>query len=309
MATTRMLKGQEQERAQERTPLHSTVRRSSVKVADILSYLFLIVVVILSLYPLFWMITSSFKPGEDIATTPLSLDLHTLTLNNYAALLSSVPIWVGFQNTMIVLIFKGALTLFFCPLAGFAFAKYRFRGRDLLFTLVLATLMLPPIVMLVPLLLEMGALGWVDSYQALILPGAIGAFSIFWMRQQIAEVPDELMDAGRIDGCTPFGLYWRIIVPLIRPALAALAILTFLDIYNDFVWPVVVTNTDDMQTLQVMLSALATQINNAQPGLTGHDAWGEVLAACTLATLPVLILFIVLQRQFVKGILSGGVKG
>lgn len=284
-------------------------RRSTFKVADILSYLFLIVVVIFSLYPLFWMITSSFKPGEDIASAPLSLDLHTLTLNNYTALLSSVPLWVGFKNTLIVLIFKGALTLFFCPLAGFAFAKYRFRGRDLLFTLVLATLMLPPIVMLVPLLLEMGTLGWVDSYQALILPGAIGAFAIFWMRQQIAEVPDELMDAGRIDGCTPFGLYWRIIVPLIRPAMVALAILTFLDIYNDFVWPIVVTNTDDMQTLQVMLSTLATQINNAQPGLVQYDAWGQVLAACTLATLPVLILFIVLQRQFVRGILSGGVKG
>ncbi len=291
-------------------PLERVVRRRfPVKAADILSYAFLLVVVVLSLYPLYWMITSSFKPGADIATTPLSLDIHSLSLNNYVALLSSVPIWVGFKNTLIVLICKGALTLFFCPLAGFAFAKFHFRGRNALFTLVLSTLMLPPIVMLVPLLLEMGGLDWVNTYQALILPGAIGAFSIFWMRQQIAEVPDELLDAGRIDGCTSFGLYWRIVLPLIQPALAALGILTFLDIYNDFVWPVIATNTDDMQTLQVMLSALATQINNAQPGLTGHDAWGEILAASTLATLPVLILFIVLQRQFIRGILSGGVKG
>lgn len=296
--------------SQSRSLTHtSSARRFSFKVGDILSYVFLLVVVVLSLYPLYWMISSSFKPGVEIATAPLSLDIRTLSFNNYVALLSSVPIWVGFKNTFIVLLGKGALTLFFCPLAGFAFAKFRFRGRDLLFTLVLSTLMLPPIVMLVPLLLEMGGLDWVNSYQALILPGAIGAFSIFWMRQQIAEVPDELLDAGRIDGCTSFSLYWRIILPLIQPALAALAILTFLDIYNDFVWPVVVTNSDDMQTLQVMLSALATQINNAQPGLTGHDAWGEILAASTLATLPVLILFIVLQRQFIRGILSGGVKG
>ena len=139
-----------------------------------------------------------------------------------------------------------------------------------------------------------------------VLPGSAVLIRIV---QQIAEVPDELLDAGRIDGCTSFGLYWRIVLPLIQPALAALAILTFLDIYNDFVWPVIATNTDDMQTLQVMLSALATQINNAQPGLTGHDAWGEILAASTLATLPVLILFVVLQRQFIRGILSGGVKG
>jgi multiple sugar transport system permease protein len=294
---------------QSRSVTRAVRRRFPVKVADILCYVFLLVVVVLSLYPLYWMITSSFKPGADIATAPLSLDIHTLSLNNYAALLSSVPIWVGFKNTLIVLICKGVLTLFFCPLAGFAFAKFHFRGRNVLFTLVLATLMLPPIVMLVPLLLEMGSLDWVNTYQALILPGAIGAFSIFWMRQQIAEVPNELLDAGRIDGCTSFALYWRIILPLIQPALAALAILTFLDIYNDFVWPVIVTNTDDMQTLQVMLSALATQINNAQPGMTGHDAWGEILAASTLATLPVLILFIVLQRQFIRGILSGGVKG
>lgn len=295
--------------SQSRAVAHVSPRRFHFRLADLLSYLFLLVVVVLSLYPLYWMITSSFKPGSDIATTPLSLDVHTLSFNNYTSLLSSVPIWIGFKNTLIVLICKGALTLFFCPLAGFAFAKFHFRGRDLLFTLVLSTLMLPPIVMLVPLLLEMGNLNWVDTYQALILPGAIGAFSIFWMRQQIAEVPNELLDAGRIDGCSSFGLYWRVVLPLIQPALAALAILTFLDIYNDFVWPVIVTNSDDMQTLQVMLSALATQINNAQPGLTGHDAWGEILAASTLATLPVLILFIVLQRQFIRGILSGGVKG
>lgn len=282
---------------------------SRFRAGSVATYAALLVVVFLSLYPLFWMVMSSFKPGSDIATAPLSMDIRTFSLSNYTTLLSAVPLWIGFQNTLIVLLFKGALTLIFCPLAGFAFAKFRFRGRKLLFTLVLSTLMLPPIVLLVPLLLEMGTLGWVDTYQALILPGAIGAFSIFWMRQQIAEVPDEMLDAGRIDGCTSFDLFWRIVVPVIRPALAALAVLAFLDIYNDFVWPVVVINTDEMQTLQVMLSALATQINNAQPGLTGHNAWGEVLAACTLATLPVLILFIVLQRQFIRGILSGSVKG
>jgi ABC-type glycerol-3-phosphate transport system permease component len=287
----------------------SARRHYYLRPANILSYIVLVFLALLALYPLFWMFLSSLKPGEDIATAPLSLDLQALSLNNYTALLSAVPLWVGFQNTLIVLTCKGALTMFFCPLAGFAFAKFRFRGRELLFTLVLSTLMLPPIVLLVPLLLDMGALQWVDTYQALILPGAIGAFGIFWMRQQIAEVPDELIDAGRIDGCTPFGLFWRIVVPIIRPALAALAILTFLDIYNDFVWPVIVTSSDNMQTLQVMLSALYTQINNAQPGLAGHDAWGEVLAASTLATLPILALFLALQRQFIRGLLSGSVKG
>jgi ABC-type glycerol-3-phosphate transport system permease component len=296
-------------------PIQSRTRapkasRRSLKIADIFIYILLIIVVAITLYPVFWMVISSFRGGEDIAAAPLSLNLHALTLNNYGVLLSSVPMGLGFQNTLIVLIFKGGLTLFFCPLAGFAFAKFRFRGRNVLFALVLATLTVPLVVTLIPLLLEMGTLNWVDSYQGLIFPGAISAFYIFWMRQQIAEeVPDEILDAAKIDGCSTFGMFWRVVVPIIRPAMAALAILTFLDIYNDYVWPLIVTSSTQMQTLQVMLSTLETAINNAQPGLSGHAVWGEVLAGTTLATIPVLILFLVMQRQFIRGILSGGLKG
>jgi multiple sugar transport system permease protein len=272
-------------------------------------YVFLVGVTVITLYPLFWMVLSSFRSGEDIATAPLTIDLHALSVDNYTALLTAVPLGVGFKNTAIVIACKGALTLFFCPLAGFAFAKYRFRGRNLLFTVLLSTLMVPPIVLIIPLLLEMGAAGWVNTYQALVLPGAVDAFSIFWMRQVIAGVPNEMLDAGRIDGCSPFGLYWRVVLPVIRPGLAALAVLTFIGIYNDFVWPVIAINSDDMQTLQVMLSALATQINAAQVGASGANAWGEILAASTLASLPVLILFVALQRHFVQGALAGSVKG
>lgn len=289
------------------TPLISPGLRTRVQ--DALVYAFLTFLAFIFLYPLYWMFTSSLKFGPDIATAPLTFNINALTIDNYKSLLQTIPLWNGFKNTAIVMVFKGALTLFFCPLAGFAFAKYRFRGRSALFTLMLSTLMLPPIVMLIPLLLQMGALGWVDSYQALILPGAINAFAIFWMRQQIAEVPDELLDAGRVDGCSSFGLYWRIVVPVIRPALAALGILTFLDIYNDFVWPVVVTNSTRMQTIQVLLSDLANQINNMQVGVVGANAWGQLLAASTIATLPVLVLFVALQRHFIRGILSGSLKG
>jgi ABC-type glycerol-3-phosphate transport system permease component len=278
-------------------------------VGDLFTYLFLIVAVVLTLYPLFWMIISSLKPAADILGAPLSLDLGHLSFSSYAALLSSIPIAVGFKNTLIVMIFKGGLTMFFCPLAGFAFAKFRFRGRDFLFSVILATFMLPFVVMIIPLFLEMGTLDWVNTFPGLILPGAVGAFGIFWMRQSIAEIPDELLDAGKVDGCSAFGLYWRIVVPIIRPALAALAILTFLGIYNDFIWPVIITNSSDMQTLQVMLFSLSSQINNAQPGLNGGNVWGEVMAAFTIATVPVLILFIAMQRQFIRGILAGGLKG
>lgn len=284
-------------------------KHRSFKIVDLFVYLLLLVVALITLYPVFWMAISSFRAGEDIAAAPLSLNLHTLTLQNYATLLTSVPLGTGFQNTLIVLICKGGMTLFFCPLAGFAFAKFRFRGRNVLFALVLATLTVPLVVTLIPLLLEMGALNWVDTYQGLIFPGAVSAFYIFWMRQQIAEVPDELLDAAKIDGCSAFGTFWRIVLPIIRPAMAALAILTFLDIYNDYIWPLIVTSSTQMQTLQVMLSTLEVAINNAQPGLTGHDVWGEILAGTTLATIPVLILFLVMQRQFIRGILAGGLKG
>lgn len=279
------------------------------RVGSIFPYLFLMVLALFFLYPLIWMIFSSFKTGSDIATQPLSFHIDAATLDNYVSLVRNVPLHIGFQNTAIVLIFKGSLTMLFCPLAGFAFAKFRFRGRNVLFTLVLGTMMLPPVTMLIPLLLEMGKLGWINTYQALILPGAVNAFSIFWMRQQIAEVPDELLDAGRMDGCTNWDLYWKIVLPVIRPTLAALAILTFLDIYNDFVWPVIAVNSVRMQTLQVMLSDLYNQINNMQVGAIGQNAWGQVLAASSIATLPVLILFIILQRYFIQGILAGSIKG
>jgi ABC-type glycerol-3-phosphate transport system permease component len=280
-----------------------------IKVGDILAYLFLGILAVFFLGPLLWMILSSFKAGPDIATDPLGFNPRAMSLDSYTGMLKNVPLWTGFLNTIIVILAKGSMNLFFCPLAGYAFAKLRFRGRDVLFTVLLATLMLPVIVMLIPLLLEMGALGWVDTYQALIFPGAVGAFYIFFMRQQMADVPNELIDSGRVDGAGPFRIYWSIVLPMMRPALAALAILTFLDIYNDFVWPVIVTNSLDKQTLQVMLSYLYTQINNASVGTAGANAWGQVLAASTLATIPLLILFVALQRQFIRGVMAGALKG
>jgi multiple sugar transport system permease protein len=284
-------------------------RMPRVRISTTLGYLVLIGVTAVSLYPLYWMVTSAFKPGVTIITQPLSFHPHAATLANFRGVLANTPLGTGFANTAIVLALKGSITLLFCPLAGYAVAKFEFRGKQFLFAFVLLTLMLPTLVLMIPLLLEMSTLNWVNSYQALILPGAIDAFSIFWMRQVIAEYPDELLDAGRIDGCGPFSLYWRLVVPAIRPGLAALAVLTFLNIYNDFVWPVVVTNTEHMQTLQVVLSNLASTINANQLGADWHSVWGELLAGSTIATIPVLVLFLILQRQFMRGILAGSVKG
>ena len=163
--------------------------------------------------------------------------------------------------------------------------------------------------LIIPLLFEMKELGWVNTYQALILPGSIDAFAIFWMRQVIAAVPDELLDAGRVDGCGEFGVFWRVVVPVIRPGLAGLAVLTVMNIYNDFVWPVIVANSSRMATLQVMLSTLAQQITGNKIGADYATVTGELLAASSVALIPLLIIFIALQKHFINGILAGSVKG
>lgn len=273
------------------------------------SNIFLLVLTVAFLAPVAWAILSAFKPAGDIIRDPLGFDPTTFTLDNFRGMFQDVPIASGFLNTGIVLVVKGAITLFCAPLAAYAFAKYDFRGKDIIFGTVLLTLMLPTIVLIIPLLLEMKELGWVNTYQALVLPGSVDAFAIFWMRQVITAVPDELLAAARVDGCGEFGIFWRIVVPVIRPGLAGLAVLTIMNIYNDFVWPVVVASSSKMATLQVVLSTLAQNISGNKVGADYATVTGELLAASSVALIPLLILFIVLQKHFINGILAGSVKG
>lgn len=273
------------------------------------SHAFLLLLMIGFLAPVAWGVLSAFKPANDIIRAPLVFNPGEFTLDNYIAMFQDVPIGQGFLNTGIVLVIKGSITLFFAPLAAYGFAKYTFVGKNLIFGAVLITLMLPTIVLIIPLLLQMKALGWVNTYQALILPGAIDAFAIFWMRQVISAVPDELLDAARVDGCTEFGIFWRVVIPVIRPGLAGLAVLTIMNIYNDFVWPVVIASSEQMSTLQVVLSTLAQNITGNRIGADYATVTGELLAASSVALIPLLVLFIALQRHFINGILAGSVKG
>lgn len=277
--------------------------------ASISSHAFLVALTVAFLAPVAWAIVSAFRPAADIIGDPMGIDLTTLTLDNFTRMFADVPIGQGFVNTAIILVVKGTLTLVLAPLAAYGFAKYRFPLKDLLFGTVLLTLMLPTIVLIIPLLLEMKELGWVNTYQALILPGAIDAFAIFWMRQVITAVPDELLDAARVDGCGELGIYVRIVVPVIRPALAGLGVLTVMNIYNDFVWPVVIASSERMATLQVVLSTLAQNITGNRIGADYATVTGELLAAASIALVPLLVIFILLQRHFINGILAGSVKG
>ena len=272
------------------------------------AYLIMAVAVLVFVFPLAWMVTNSMRPGSSILNDPLGVEPGQFTLGNWRAMLANIPIIQALGNTAVVVVFKGAITLIFCPLAGYGFAKFDFPFKRALFAFVMVTLMLPTLVLIIPLLVQMGALGWINTYQALILPGAIDAFSVFWMRQVIAEVPDELIDAARVDGAGILRTFYSIIVPVIRPGLAALAVLSLFNIYNDLVWPIVAINDQQHQTLAILLAGLATNVTGAQTSASSADLWGQLLAASTFATVPTVIIFIVLQRHFVRGLLAGSVR-
>src|SRR5918993_3972447 len=205
-------------------------RRSRREPPQVGSQVFLMLLTVAFLAPVAWAVVSAFKPAVEIIRDPLGFDPSQFTVDNFVAMFGDVPLASGFLNTAIVLVLKGAITMVFAPLAGYAFAKYDFPGKNLLFGTVLLTLMLPTIVLIIPLLLEMKEFGWVNTYQALILPGAIDAFAIFWMRQVISAVPDELLDAARVDGCGEVGIFWRLVVPVIPPRPARLPLLPGMNI-------------------------------------------------------------------------------
>lgn len=269
----------------------------------------LIVLVCLAFcFPLWWMIVNTLRPGSLILNDPLGFDPRDFSLRNWQAMFANVPIIRALGNTAVVVGIKGGITMVFCPLAGYGFAKFDFPFKRQLFGFVMMTLMLPTLVLIIPLLVQMGELGWVNTFQALILPGAIDAFSVFWMRQVISDVPDELIDAAKIDGAGILRVFYSVIVPVIRPGLAALAVLSLFNIYNDLVWPIVAINSQNMQTLAVLLAGLATNVSGSQMSTSSADLWGQLMAASAFATIPTVIIFVALQRHFIAGLLAGSAR-
>jgi len=253
------------------------------------------------LMPLYWMVVSAFKPLPEIMTVPVTFVPSQPTLDNFVGLLTETLFGRSLLNSTVIALANVVLQVFFCSLAGFAFAKYRFRGRNLLFTLVLGTVMIPQYVTLIPNYVIMGRIGWLDTWAPLIIPGIANAFGIFWMRQYIATVPDEYLDAARIDGAGEFGTYWRIVVPMIRPGLVTLALFIFMTSWNEFLLPLVYLRTRELYTVQLILA----NIFRVQYKVNYH--W--VMAAAILATLPIGVLFATLQKQFISGLTLGGLKG
>lgn len=250
--------------------------------------------------PFLWMLLASFKPEGEIRQSPPTWWPADPTLDNYGTLFSRLDFPTFFANSMLVAVLTTAGNLVFCAAAGYALAKLRFPGRRLLFGLVLGTIMVPGIVTLVPLFVLVSNLGLVNTYAGLVLPFLAQAFGVFLMRQFILSIPDDLLEAARIDGASELRIFWQVVLPLCRPALATLGILTFLASWNNFLWPLVVATTESRYTLPVALALYSIGQNRARYDL--------LLAGSVVVVLPVLIVFILLQRHFVRGIATTGLK-
>ncbi|RKU32115.1 hypothetical protein C6499_03755 [Candidatus Poribacteria bacterium] len=228
----------------------------------------------------------------------LSIVWDKLT-SNYRNLWKTVPYNRYFINSVFIATASTLLTLFFCSLGGYAFAKYQFRGQKILFGILLASMMVPFQVLLVPLFGLMYDMGWLNSYKAIIIPFSVGAFGVFLMRQFIVTIPSELIDAARIDGCSEFGIYYRIVLPIIKPALGALTIYSFLGSWNGYLWPLIILRDEAKYTLPIGLANLV--------GIYRQD-YGMLMAGTLLSLMPIVILFLAMQREFVQGITLGSVK-
>jgi multiple sugar transport system permease protein len=279
-----------------------------------LSHGVLIVGAIAMLLPFAWMLSTSLKPADQLFTVPPTWIPRALQLDTYAKAMSAGNFGRYAFNSLVLATANMVSNVLLSAFAGYAFARLRFPGRSVLFVLVLATLMVPYQVTIIPLfvivrhmplfggndLLGQGGIGWINSYWGLIVPGAVGAFGIFMLRQFFQTLPVELEDAARIDGAGELRIFWQIMLPLAMPAVATLAIFSFQAGWNAFLWPLLITTTDDMRTIQLGLTVFVQQYSTQ---------WGQLMAATVVATVPVILVFAAGQRLMVRGIAFTGLKG
>jgi len=253
----------------------------------------------LVLLPYFWMVSSSLKTQDEIFRLPIEWIPRAPQWANYPTALARFPFEKYFFNSTLVAVAVMASNLFLCSLAAYGLAKFRFPGRESCFRAMLSTLMLPLEILLVPTFLVVRQLGLLDSYAGLIIPLAVDAFGIFLMRQYIMDLPDSLIEAARLDGCSEFGIYWRIILPNCRPALAALAVLSFRENWDQFLWPLLIASKESLKTFPLGLALFEGSFN---------ASYHEMMAAAVVGMVPMILLFLLFQRAFVRGITLSGLK-
>ena len=257
---------------------------------------------IMMLLPFAWMVSASLKGLDEIYAFPPRFIPEQILWSNYVEAWTALPFGTFFLNSFIVSTSVVFGQLFTCSLAGYAFARLRFPGRDKLFLLYLSTMMIPFAVIMIPLYVQFRTIGWIDKLWPLIIPAIFAPWGTFLMRQFMSTLPKELEDAARIDGCSFFRLYRTIILPLTKPALATLGIFTFLGTWNNFLWPLIILSSVANKTLPLGLMMFRTRLPMQTP-------WQLVMAASTFAIIPVLIIFVMGQKYYVRGIVTSGIKG
>lgn len=270
----------------------------------IFGYAVLLIVAGMMIVPFMWMVTTSLKaPGTEFSYPPQILPTQ-FNFENYNTLFNNLPFFQYFVNTVIVTLFTVAGQLIICSLAAYGFARLNFMGRDTIFVLYLTTMMIPFQITLIPLYLIVTQLGWVNTYQGLIVPGISSAFGIFLLRQSFLNIPRDYQDAARIDGANELTIFARIFLPLNGPTLATLGVFAFMGTWTDLLWPLLIARSQEMRTLELGLAYF-----NARPNAFLQPNWPLLMAGSVVVMLPVLIVYIVAQRYFIQGIALSGVKG
>jgi len=265
----------------------------------LLLYLFLFVSCAIMLLPFFWMVTTSFKLESEVLRMPPQWFPKDWLWRNYIKAWNVAPFGRYFFNSFFMSITTTIGEVVTTILAAYAFAKMRFFGKNVLFAILLATLMIPGQMLLIPNYVTITRLGWFDRYEALIIPWLASVFGIFLLRQFFRSIPDELQDAARIDGCSRLRFLWQIVVPLSKPAIMTVALLKFLGSWNAFLWVLIMTNSNKMRTVPVGLTLFSSEVGTA---------YEQLMAASVLAIIPVLILFFFTQKQFIQGVARTGIK-
>lgn len=255
---------------------------------------------LIMLSPFYFMFVFATQSRTEIFSLPPPMFFGDDLLANLKILTDRLPFWRNLGWSVYVALASTVLTLLFCSMGGYAFALFEFRFKNLLFGLVLGTMLIPTFMNMIPTFMIMDLLGWIDQPRALYIPGAASAFGIFLMRQFVTtSIPRDLIEAARMDGCSELGIYWRIVLPLLKPALGTLGLITFIASWNNFIGPLVVMRSPDMYTLPLALRSLQSPVDTE---------WGALMTGSAIATLPLVVLFVLSSRQLISGLTAGAVK-
>jgi multiple sugar transport system permease protein len=277
------------------------VKSANRKSGTITAYIVIALGALIMIAPFYFMFIFATHPRDDIFSMPPPLLPGNAVPMNWGLLLRRVPFPKNFAWSVYVAVAQTALTLLFCSMGGFAFAMYEFKHKKQIFALVVATMLLPAFLGMIPTFMLMNFLGWLDQPRALIIPGAAGALGIFMMRQYISSsIPKELVEAARCDGCSEFRIYWNVVAPLLTPAMGTLGLITFIGSWNNFISPLIVMRSVEHYTIPLALRSMQDPQNTP---------WGAVMLGSALAVLPLLILFVFSSRRLIAGLTAGALKG